>query len=334
MRHLMLMTAGIAAGIAALLLAPSTATLSTTSYLELDLPPATTAGEPLQIEVSAEPGAVVDLYFLDSYGTEHRRMGVDGDPAIIELPVTAAGRLDVVAVSGDYQITASTVVEPASGGPAPSPLVGARSIVADGVDRAMVVVIPADEFGNPTAGASSAAVTIVHPDGTRVIHSTQTATSLQWTWVPSVTTAGTAQLAVDLAGRRGPVRTLVEIPAAPEAFSLAAVTQLRPADGLTLVEVATTPLADRFGSRIVDGTAAVVTTRYGDGSESVQTAAVVGGVARAFIKAPDEPGIVHVRISIHGVTSPDLALDFVAALVPLSQASVEPLRLVPLGGGE
>jgi len=335
MKHLVYMVAGITVGFAVLLLAPASGqTPVGTTHLDLEMAPAATAGEVLEIVVTADLGAVVDLYVIDSYGTSHQQVGVDGEPVLVEVPATMAGRLDIIAISGAQEATATAVVYPANPRQAPAPMIGARSIVADGADRAMVVVISDDEFGNPTGGTMAAIVTVVHPDGTRAVHAGAATATLQWTWVPSVTTAGTAQVVVDQGGHRGATRTLIEIPAEPEPFAVEPVTELRPADGLTLVEVATTPLADRFGNRVVDGTAAVVTARYGDGAESIQTAVVVGGVARTLIEAADQPGIVYVRISVHGVTSSELALEFSAPLVPVEPSGVSPLRLVPLGGGQ
>ena len=334
MRHLAYMVAGIAVGLAVLLLVPASGQPAVaSSFLELEMDSVVMAGSPLEIVIVAEPGAIVDLYVIDSYGASRHRVDIEDERALVELPAIVAGPLHVIAISGSAEATSTAVVQPANPASAPSPLVGARSIVADGKDRAMVVVIPEDEFGNPTGSATPALVTAVHPDGTRVVYGTEAGATLQWTWVPSVITAGTAQLVVDLAGYRGPVRTLVQIPAAPITFEVEPVTELRPADGLTLVEVTTTPLADRFGNRIVDGTAALVTARYGDGTESAQTAIVVGGVARALIEAPDRPGRVYVRVSVHGVSSSELALEFSAPLVQVATSSVAPLRLALLGGG-
>jgi hypothetical protein len=332
MKSVFYLGGGIVIGLAVLVMAPAFDHASVaTTHLELEMASMVTAGESLEIEVIADPGAAVDLYVIDSYGTSHRRLRIEDRPRRVAATATTAGRLDVVAISGDLDATASALVRPASAGPTPSPLVGARSIVADGVDRAMVVVIPEDEYGNPTGGAAS--VTAVHPDGTRVILDTAATASLRWTWVSSLTTAGTAQVAVDHAGSRGPTRTLVEIPAAPVQFVVEAVTQLRPADGHTLVEVTTTPLADRFGNRVVDGTAALVAARFDDGAETFQTAMVVGGVVRALIEAPDQPGVVDVRISVNGVTGSELALDFDSPLFDPADAEPRPLRLIPLGGG-
>lgn len=334
MRDVALMIGGVALGLVVLAMAPATEQQDASSFLELTMASGLTAGEVLEIAVAADAGAEVDLFVFDAYGVDHRRMRGEGKPTPVEVSVTTAGMIEVFAHSGDRTATAFATVTPAAGGPAPTPLVGARSIVADGADRAMVVVIPEDAYGNPTAASGLASVTVVHPDGSRAVHESSATATLQWTWVASATAAGTAQVTVDHAGVRGPVRTLVEIPAAPEPFTVEPITQLRPADGVTLVEVATTPLADRFDNRIVDGTAAIVTTRFEDGTESSQTAVVIGGVARALIEAPSLPGIVRVRIAVHGVVSAELALDFSAPLLPPSPQVVTPHHLSPLGGGK
>ena len=276
---------------------------------------AVAAGDRLEVDITSDPGTTVTMYFFDGYRASVRELTLAGSTGLLEAPSTRfAGRLDVVAVAGSRRATATTIIRPGDDIEPPVPLVGARSIVADGADRAMVAVIPTDRFGNPAPAGTPVAVTVQHPDRSLAAHETAVARTLAWTWAPSVTTAGTANVTVAASGQSGPSRTLVEIPSAPTPFGLEIETMLRPADGVSLVTVVSDPLVDRHGNRVVDGTAVVVQAQYPDGAESFQTVTAIGGVARALLEAPDRPGSIEVRMTVLDTTSSLLGVQFSAPL--------------------
>jgi hypothetical protein len=128
--------------------------------------------------------------------------------------------------------------------------------------------------------------------------------------VPATTTAGRASVALRGVAGFGDVRILLENPGVPTPFALDVETQHRPADGSSLISVASGELSDRFGNRMLDGIAATVIARYPDGSTSTQAVTILGGTARAAIEAPNAPGIVRVEMIVRGTVSRTLDVTF------------------------
>jgi hypothetical protein len=212
--------------------------------------------------------------------------------------------------AGELVTTASAIVEPGPVAGAPDPLIGARSIRADGADRAMVAAIPADRFGNPAPAGTRVAVTVVHPDESLASFDAEVTRTVGWTWVPSVTTAGDAEVVAAVDGMRSAAGRLVEVPGVPAPFALSLESPRLPADGTTLVTVASDVLVDVHGNRLLDGTAAQLRADYLDGTSSFQTVVTVAGMARATVEAPDQAGVVRVEMTVLGVTSRPLDLEF------------------------
>jgi len=279
--------------------------------LEISVPATITAGDELTVDIDAEPGSAVTVHFFDGYGASTRHVTLQQASGRLAGPSPRfAGQLDIVAIAGSRQAATTISVLPRERLDPPVPLIGARSIVADGADRSMVAVIPSDRYGNPAPAGTPVQVTVQHPDGSLATFPANVDRTVAWTWIPSSTTSGTATVTASTQGRPGPARTLVEIPGNPEPFALESETELRPADGASLVTVASEPLIDRHGNRLVDGIAVVVRARYPSGFESRQTVTVTGGIARALLSAPDEPGVVRVWMTVHGTTSAPLDLAF------------------------
>jgi hypothetical protein len=288
--------------------------------LELSVPATITAGEELWVEITSDPGVAVAVHLVNGYSaTTHHLTLAEGSGRLAVAATRFAGRLDVLAVAGSLRATATTSILAREDLDLAVPLVGARSIVADGVDRAMVVVIPSDRYGNPAPAGTPVQFTVQHPDRSLATFPVKVDQTVAWSWIPSSTTAGTATVTATAQGRSGPARSLVEIPGEPIDFSLVSETELRPADGATLVSVATEPLIDRHGNRIVDGTAALVHAVYPGGLESQQTAVISGGIARTFLEAPDRPGTVRVWMTVLATTSAPLDLTFSAPLTSAGQ---------------
>ncbi|MDH3250230.1 MAG: hypothetical protein OEQ47_14775 [Acidimicrobiia bacterium] len=288
------------------------------SSIQLVVPASSVAGTRLPLMVSAEGADEVTVMFTNGYRTVTQVVRLDADEGNLEAPLYEfAGRLDIVALAADRFAAASVEIVPAAVDAPPTPLVGARSIVADGADRTMVVLIPSDEFGNAAAPGTEVEIDVIHPDRSIRGFSATVDNSLAWRWVPSVTTAGVA--AVSAATVDGPAsadKRLVEIPGRPVGFGLSVATERRPADGATLVTVVSDEIHDINGNVMVDGTAALVRADYPDGTVAFQTVATVRGVAVATIEAPTKPGIVRVQMFVVGVTGEPLPVDFAAAVAP------------------
>lgn len=283
--------------------------------LEISVPAAITAGEELSVEITSDPGATVTVHFFNGYTGSTRQLTMLETSGRLAVPFTRfTGRLDIVAEAGSRRALATTSILARDLLDPPVPLVGARSIVADGADQAMAAVIPSDRYGNPAPAGTSVEINVQHPDRALATFRADVIRTVAWSWMPASTTAGTAVVTASVQGRWGPARTLLEIPGPPEAFAVLPETRLRPADGSTLVTVASAPLTDQHGNRIVDGTAAFVRASYPSGLQSQQTVTISGGIARALLEAPDRPGVVRVTMTVLGTTSAPLDLDFSAPL--------------------
>ncbi len=283
--------------------------------LEISVPATIAAGVEFSVEIKADPGTTVTVHFFNGYRVSTRQLTMLETSGRMAVPFTRfTGRLDIVAEAGSRRALATTSILARDLLDPPVPMVGARSIVADGADQAMVAVIPSDRYGNPAPAGTSVQIDVQHPDRALAKFRADVIRTVAWSWIPASTTAGTAVVTASAQGRTGPARTLVEIPGPPVAFAVLPETQLRPADGSTLITIASEPLTDQHGNRIVDGTAAFVRASYPGGLQSQQTVTISGGIARALLQPPDGPGGVRVTMTVLGTTSAPLDLDFSAPL--------------------
>lgn len=275
------------------------------------LPGELTAGSTLPVTVGGAAG-VVTLTVLAPWGTAVRTADPVDGVATFALPpeiTRGTGTLTLIADSGGQIGTGSVTVLP---GPAVGPLlpvVGARSVVADGTDRSMVVAIPVDEWGNAIADGS--AVTVVHRDPTGLT-STADATMahlLGWLELPSGTVAGRGQVWLQ-AGPNGAVTgqqvSLDEVAGPPLPFTVTAVDPTQPgrlgADGQNLLELRTSVLTDRFGNVQPDGTLVTVEWR-GPAGPARASAVTISGVAELSVQAPTLAGTVTVTASARGTAT-------------------------------
>jgi hypothetical protein len=304
------------------------------SRLEISMPEQMGAGASVTAEITAAPGVVARVVFTSGYRSTVREVRFGSATEHVTVPFTRfAGRIDAVVIAGQLLAGATLVVEPGPPAEPPTPLLGARSIVADGRDRAMVVVIPSDQFGNPSLRPTDLAISVVHPDASRYEAAPRSSRTLQWMWVPAVTSAGSGSVTSVLGGIAGPSRALLEVPGPPSSFELVADTEHRPADGSSLVTVASGVLRDDNGNPMLDGTAAVVRAEYPDGTTSIQTVVTIGGIARASLEAPSQPGSVFVSMTVRGTTGRvhEVVFEPAAAAVSTGTAPTTTVTIRPTG---
>lgn len=287
--------------------------------VELTLPPTIVAGDSASIEVRAQAkdGTGVDTILIGAYRTVTLRSRLANGTATVPVPSSAtsiAGALTVVAAVGDATVQADVVVAPGPPVDPVLPLLGARSIVADGADTAMVVAIPEDAHGNPIGDGERVRWTVRHADGSYSIDETQVDGGLAWRWIRSGTTAGVAYVSAAAGDARGPDALLLEVPGSPVPFGLRHTGGALVADGATLVTVTTDPLTDRHGNPLLDGTAVRFVARLAGDIESVVDTVTVGGRAEAIIEAPQTPGTREVTAVVDGVAGETLDLAFLPAI--------------------
>ncbi len=276
-------------------------------HLEVEGTSQIEAGGALELVVKAAvaDGTRLRAVFFSAYRTVEIGAAVNGGRAVLMAPpdVTAvAGRLDIAVQVGwtwattAVDLTSGDVVEP------PVPMVGSRSVVAGDEDRSMVVVIPVDRLGNPVVD-EGATVRTRWPDGVVAVIAMRRGVTLQWGWIPSRRMAGPALVTATAGSVPGPERTLRVVPAAIEDLDFEITTEPGRADGVSFIDLKTSPLTDRFGNPVLDGTAVVVETVTPGGARSFQTATTVNGVARARLEVGVEPGRLEIVVSSGGVTA-------------------------------
>ena len=290
-------------------------------------PATAVAGDDITVAIDGVPdGSDLTVTTIGSAGTTARAVPVtDGsarlvlDPAITDT----AGTVTVLATAGAAAATASVRIEPGAPVDPIIGAVGARSIVADGTDRSMVVALPADRLGNVIAEGSPLDVLRRRPDGAISTQPTAVAHLVAWSLLPSGTTAGVNQIWLQAGDVSGPSTTLDEVAAPPLPFTLEAVDpQLAAAtggDGQSLVPVRTSVLADPHGNIEPDGTQVTFSWDGPTGAGQAQ-AVTIAGVATTWIPAPTTAATITLTASCRGTAA--------AAALPLTFDAV--LQQVPV----
>lgn len=284
--------------------------------LELSAPVRVDAGADATVVVhgDAPDGTQVDVAFFSALGARHESAILGDGRATVTVPAelaATAGLVTVVAAAGDELATAQMVIEAGPIVEPVVPLLGARSIVADAADHAMVVVIAEDAYGNPQPDGSLIEISLARENGERLGQTSETRGGVAWAWLPAGTDAGQTLVGARSGAVTGPAAHLQEVPGAPVAVELSADRLVAPADGRGLVVVETDELVDGNGNRLLDGTAVTFTT-VGPAGQSVASTPTVGGRATTVIQAPEMAGDVVVRAAVGGLESSPLSIRFEA----------------------
>jgi len=236
------------------------------------------------------------------------------DPTLIEH----AGVYQLVAhvdnsVSQTHQIRVipSEAVDPVV------PLVGPRTIIADGEDATMTVVTPIDQFGNPVADGTEVVFDVLRPSGRRNSVLLPVEQSIAAIIIESTTETGRMTISATSGQAEGPSNVVDQVAGTPAPFTVEADLRNPLADGFTLHTVQTSELRDQFGNLLPDGVAAVFIVQDARG-ESLVHASVQGGIARAAIEAPEHAGELTLLARVSGTQSPPATLVFVDAVESLT----------------
>ena len=281
----------------------------------LDAPDVVAAGE--GVTVTAE-GAMVDgvaeVLVHGGYGTLRFEMAIDGGRGQLLLPPAATQHAGVVTIEVGEHIETFEIL-PGEVTTLVAPLVGPRTIAANGADETLAVLLPTDRFGNQVADGTNTNIIWEQPGDVDSTASPLTEDGMAWAMIPSGEVAGLTMVratAGDDAVRANAVR-IDEVPGTVRDITLTASTTDALADGRSVVALHTDELTDRFGNTIADGTIAQFVFDGPSGRGAV-TGTVQNGAVHMELSAPTEPGRLVGHLDIHGVASNEITVDYRSAI--------------------
>ena len=288
-----------------------------TGLLPIHAPDSALVGEEIDLTIGpvadATDGTPIVLTLIGSYGPNVLRSQFKNNQAHFLIPATMttrSGLVDLIATSGGakgnatLELLADKPVEPIS------PLVGARSIIADGDHWAMVVAIPFDRFGNPVAEGTPIDIRSLHPGKVLRTYDSKIEHLLAWERVYSGTKSGRTVIAVNIDDIHGPEGVLLEVPGWPVPFPIMSDPGTLPADGFQLMTLYTAKISDQFGNIMPDGTLVKFVVDGPVGNRRVIPAQTVDGVAETIFQAPNDPGVYTIRAAVFGMESDLLSIEF------------------------
>ncbi len=218
------------------------------------------------------------------------------------------------------------------------PLVGPKRIVADGVEHAVVVVIPRDNQGNVVAAGTSVQWRLRLADGTTTTATTVVGGLLAWLGIGSHTTAGRTTVAAVVGTADGPTADLFEIPGRPQdGYAITLVTEptITASDGAKAVQVA--ELRDAFGNLLVDGTEVTLEVADPDGSVRTLGGVLNAGAVQIWVRPPAQAGISVAHAVVAGSRSAPLSIVWpspgAGRLVPVTATLDASIGVVTIGVG-
>lgn len=285
--------------------------------LTIEAPASAPAGDTVAIGVrgSLPDGAAVTLVAIGTWGPRTYRAAASGGGARFALDPAQArksGLVTLVATAGAARGEARLTILPGPAAEPVVPLIGPRSIVADGREWTMIAIVPQDAFGNPLAEGTAVRLNARHPEGADEQRDLAIRHLLTWARVESRTRAGHGTIAATIGDIPGPEATYQEVPGWPVALDLRADPPTLPADGRQFVTLRTGILRDRFDNVVADGTLVTFIVASPEGEHRTIAANTIGGVAEAQLRAPTVAITLAIRATVPGLESAPLALAFTA----------------------
>lgn len=296
------------------------------------------AGDEFDVTVFAEArdGAIAELAIFGTLNsTLLSEPVVDGAAAftISEVHTRHRGMIAFVAtIEGKATDPVNVMVLPQPAVEPVVPLVGPRTIIADGVDITMVAVSPADQFGNAPIDDTEVATTLSRTDGAVEPRTDLVDGGIAAIIVTGTTETGRVTVSSTVGDAGGPGNVFDQVAGAPADFAVEIDPRNAVADGFNLRDIMTTVLRDQFDNILPDGIGVVFEITSEDGLTFAH-ATVQGGVARTRIQAPASAGTISVRALISGAVSETTSLIFDAAVdaLPVEVSTGDEWHTVTVG---
>lgn len=289
--------------------------------VEITVPLIVDAGDAFDAVVRAVPPAnttatVVLFGALDTFSQEVNLVDGSADITFDGSLTDHAGRIDLLVAIGGMKTLAHVISVAGEPVDPVVPLVGPRTIIANGDDFTMSVSSPQDEFGNAVANGTAVVTEALRPDGATNSVTTPVAGGVAAAIVVSTTEVGRIALATTAGDATGPTNIVDQVAGLPAPFEIEVDRRNAFADGFALHEMVTTTLFDTFGNELPDGISATFVIDDLEGRSFVE-ATVQGGVARALLQAPALPGTVTISARVSGRESQETSIVFETGVIAL-----------------
>ena len=295
--------------------APSVSTILVPAEIE--------AGEPVSVVITSEiASGIVEVHATSGLGRLSFRVRLSNGTGRFDLPPAVTQHAGVLSITaGD--LTEQLSIVPSEVAEVVAPLVGPRTIVADGADTTLAVIFPVDRFGNQVANGTNVVVEWQQPTAQGTTEQLTTVTTqatdgmafdlLTSGEVAGPTIARTIATTQDGEQINGAAIRIDEVPGTVSDIEISASALSGFADGRALVEIESTELFDTFDNRLADGTVGHFVFD-GPSGFGVVAGTVQNGVFSVELVSPDKPGTLTGHVELHGRVSNEISIEFESAI--------------------
>jgi len=273
--------------------------------IALDVPAEASAGEPLSVAMVTGPGeGIVPVVVRVGAWTHRFTVPAAEGRARLRLDGTLVGQAGVLEIRTP---SVRATVELLPGPPVEGfeVLAGPHTVVADGADRAVAVVIVRDRLGNPVAEGTTVDFEWEQPGGAIGRGSADVDRLLAHMTVPSGIREGTSWIDAAAGLVRGVPTRIVEVPGPASTVEVAPLVFERTEVGEAIV-LQSEVITDRFDNPLPDGVEGHFRIETGTGVHIVP-----GVVQAARLRSwwVPEPGTGVVTATVNGASSVPIAID-------------------------
>ena len=279
-------------------------------------PDVVVAGDSVVVEMSGSLGdGVVDVLLQGAYGVMRFEVAIVEGQGRLALPPAVTRQAGTWTVESG-ELAQTLEVLPREAATLVAPLVGPRTIVANGADQTLAVLLPTDRFGNQVADGTDSTIAWEQPGGSTSAANPGVVDGMAWALIPSGQVAGLTTVRATAGADEGVRASAVRIDEVPGVVRDITLTASEPrgiADGRSVVTLHTNQLVDAFGNTLADGTIAHFIFD-GPSGRGMLNSTVQNGVVHIAVHAPASPGKLTGHVVIHGTESNDVEIDFATAI--------------------
>jgi len=298
--------------------------------------PGLQVGEPLELTISVDPPGVDTCYLVWSGNMGERLYPVFSRESvskisIVEADLRRSGKVRLELFCGGQLCDSTTFAL------LPGPAVGLmetyagpKSIIAGGLEQAMIAAIPVDSFGN---GAFDREVNfgIRFPKRGLTI-SVPVEYHTAWTDFSSMRRTGKLFLGAQTGASNALEEHVYVTPSWPERFTIRAEQQTPYADGRSVSMIKTSSIRDAWNNTVADGTLIQFYFQENGFTTALYQAPTLGGIARLYFEHPAYPARWTVQAGIAGqAKSRPIRIRFERNLADLEASYLPEERILQVG---